>query len=106
MYAKLALAFVAAAGLTGLAVPAQAAVRATAHTPDTFAACYEGSESKYIDDHSDVITSDLDKLGYNVSGVESLGSCVRAYITDSHGVAGMELFDPYTLKPITEKTTG
>lgn len=104
MYTRVAFALIVASGLSGMAIPAQAAV--SAHAADNMAACYNTGDSKDINDDTDAIAARLGEHGYNVSGVEEWGSCIRAYVTDARGHTSMELFDPDTLKPVNAGTAG
>ncbi|GGF32783.1 hypothetical protein GCM10011321_25020 [Youhaiella tibetensis] len=105
MFTRLTLAAIAVAGCAGLALPAQAATTPV-KAADDMAACYNTGNSKDINDDTEAIAARLGEHGYNVSGVEEWGSCIRAYVTDSHGRTSMELFDPDTLKPINPTNVG
>jgi len=100
MFQKLALVLIAATGLTAATLPSQAAVPVVAH--ENLTACTDTGDSKDINDNTDPIADELSARGYNVSGVEEWGGCIRAYVTDAHGHTSMKLFDPDTLQPINE----
>ncbi len=83
---------VAVTSLAVIALPAQAATTA-GYACDTGASII-GSE--------DAISAELTAQGYNVTGVEEWNNCVRAFVVKADGSQGMALFEPGTLKLVTE----
>lgn len=97
MYARFALALIAAAGLAGVTLPSQAAVT----SPGSTAVCFNADHTRQdITNDSQAIIARLAEHGYDASAVEAWGGCIRAYLTDPEGHTSMQLFDPDTMKPV------
>jgi hypothetical protein len=95
MNRKLSLVLVAIVGLSGVgaaALPVQAAP-ANCSGPTT-------SVLREINDDADHYAILLRDRGILASGVESFGSCIRAYVTGPDGRQSMQYFDPDTLQQI------
>lgn len=100
MYVKLATLAFAAAGMTVLVAPAQAAVHAPVVQHENAAACANNDDSVDWNDDSGTVASQLAERGLKFSSVEQWGSCYRVYATNSRGQTFMEILDPTTLKPV------
>lgn len=82
---------VAAASLTVVALPAQAA--------NGNISCEVGAP---IVGAEDMISQELTAMGYNVDGVEEWNNCVRAFVVKADGSLGMAFFKPGSLKLVGE----
>lgn len=77
--------------LIAVAVPAQAQSASVAQCDDT---------GYSISDNETTITMQLERQGYEVTGVEEWNNCVRAFVVKADGSTGMAFFDPISLKPV------
>jgi hypothetical protein len=95
MNRTLSLVLVAIVGLSGVgavALPVQAA--------PTNCSGPTSSVLRDINDYADHYALLLRDRGIPASGVESFGSCIRAYVTGPDGQQSMQYFDPDTLQQI------
>lgn len=81
-----------AAGLIAVDAQAQSAPPAACDRPNNAAG------DRTLD--ADSIIANLRAKGVNASRVESLGGCIRAYVTDANGAETMAYYHPDTLEPI------
>jgi hypothetical protein len=98
---KIFISLAAAAVLagSGFAMPAFAA----ALTPVAAGMSCDSTATQTDDPFGDfkgIISGELAAKGYKVSGIDSFGGCVRAYITGPDGSTHMAYFTPNSLKRI------
>lgn len=77
--------------LVAVAVPAQAQSASVAQ-------CDSADYS--ISDNETTIDMQLQREGYNVTGIDEWNNCVRAFVVKADGSTGMVFFDPQSLQPV------